>query len=197
MTLVNQIDKKIRDNKRGKIFFPSDFSKIGNPDAIRQSLNRLVKRGVIVRLSQGIYLFPKIDKELGRLYPSIDEIAKAIAKRDRARIIPTGLYALNVLGLSTQVPMKVVYLSDGAQRTITIGKQTVKFKKASPKNLATKGKISGLVIQALKEIGNGNLTENQKTVILKHLNKEVPDNIRYDAKLAPAWISRILMSSLK
>ena len=193
MSIEFQVDKKIKDNKRGKIFFPSNFSKIGNPDAIHQALNRLEEKGAIVRLSHGVYLFPKIDKELGILYPSIDDIAKAIAKRDRAKIMPTGIYALNILGLSTQVPMKVVYLSDGAQRTITIGKQTIKFKKTSPKNLHTKGEISSLIIQALKEIGKDNVTDEHKAIITKHLKKENPDNVRYDARLSPAWDSKILM----
>lgn len=197
MSVVDQIDKKIRDNKRGKIFFPGNFSKIGSPDSVHQALSRLEEKGVIIRLSHGVYLFPKIDKELGILYPSIDDIAKAIAKRDKAKIMPTGVYALNKLGLSTQVPMKVVYLSDGAQRTITIGNQTIKFKKTSPKNLHAKGEISSLVIQALKEIGKENVTDNQKAIILKHLEKENPENIRYDAKLAPVWISEILLSSIK
>jgi hypothetical protein len=190
-----QILKKIQDNKRGKIFFPSNFFKIDSSEKIHVALSRLEKKQVLVRLAHGIYLYPKIDKELGILYPPIDEIAKSIAKRDKARIIPTGVQALNLLGLSTQVPMKVVYLTDGAQRGITIGKQSIKFKKTSPKNLATKGEISGLVIQALREIGKGKVDDNQLKIILELLQKENPDNVRYDAALAPAWISKILLSA--
>jgi hypothetical protein len=196
MSIEDQILKKLKDNKRGKIFFPASFSKIGSPDAIHQALGRLEEKKILLRLAKGIYLYPKVDNELGVLYPPIDEIALAIAKRDKARIIPTGVQALNKLGLSTQVPMKVVYLTDGAQRSIRIGNQTIKFKKVTPKNLATKGEISSLVIQALREIGFDKATDEQIKALKILLQKEKTENVKYDAMLAPAWISKIMLSSI-
>jgi len=196
MSIEDQILNKLLGNKRGKLFFPASFLKIGSPDAIHQALGRLEKKKILLRLAKGIYLYPKVDNELGVLYPPIDEIALAIAKRDKARIIPTGIQALNKLGLSTQVPMKVVYLTDGAQRSIRIGNQTIKFKKVTPKNLATKGEISGLVIQALREIGYDKATDEQIKVIKSLLQKEKTENVKYDAMLAPAWISKIMLSSI-
>ena len=192
MSIEDQVFKKIKNYRRGKIFFPANFSKLGSEDAIHQALKRLTEKGILVRIAHGIYLYPKTDSELGILYPPIDEIAKAIAKRDKARIIPTGAQALNLLGLSTQVPMKVVYLTDGAQRNISIGNQSIKFKKTSPRNLATKGEISGLIIQALREIGKDNASAYQLRIIHEILQKEDPANVRNDAGLAPAWISRIM-----
>ena len=197
MSVEEQIIKTLKDNKRGKIFFPSNFFKIDSYEKIHVALGRLEKKQVLVRLAHGIYLYPKIDKELGVLYPPIDEIAKAIAKRDKARIIPTGVQALNLLGLSTQVPTKVVYLTDGAQRNIPIGNQSIKFKKTSPKNLAVKGDISNLVIQALREIGNGRVSDEQLKIIIEFLKKENPENVKYDTRLAPAWISKIMLSALE
>lgn len=197
MSVEEQIIKKLKDNKRGNIYFPYNFFEIDSFEKIHVALGRLEKKQVLVRLAHGIYLFPKIDKELGVLYPPIDEIAKAIAKRDKARIIPTGVQALNLLGLSTQVPMKVVYLTDGTQRNIAIGNQSIKFKKTSPKNLAVKGEISGLVIQALREIGDGRVSDEQLKIIIEFLKKENPENVKYDARLAPAWISKIVLSALK
>lgn len=197
MSIEDQVIKKIKDNKRGKIFFPASFSNLGSEDAIHQALKRLTEKGILLRIAHGIYLYPKIDPELGILYPPIDEIAKAIAKRDKARIIPTGAQALNLLGLSTQVPMKVVYLTDGAQRNISIGNQSIKFKKTSPRNLATKGEISGLIIQALREIGKDNASNDQLRIIHEILQKEDPANVRNDAGLAPAWISRIMATALE
>jgi hypothetical protein len=197
MSIEYQIFKKIKDNKRGKIFFPASFSKIGSDDAIHQALKRLSEKGTLLRIAHGIYLYPKTDSELGILYPPIDEIAKAIAKRDKARIIPTGIQALNLLGLSTQVPMKVVYLTDGAQRNITIGNQSIKFKKTSPKNLAVKGEISGLVLQAFREIGNGKVSDEQLRIIRELLRKENSAIVKNDARLAPAWISKIMLSALE
>jgi len=197
MSIEDQILKKIKNNKRGEIFFPDNFSKIGSDAAIHQALKRLLEKGILLRIAHGIYLYPKADPELGILYPPINEIAKAIAKRDKARIIPTGMQALNLLGLSTQVPMKVVYLTDGAQRNIFIGNQSIKFKKTSPRNLATKGKISGLVIQALREIGKGNVSSEQLSIINELLQKEDPANVSYDSRLAPSWIRKIMLSALE
>ena len=123
----------------------------------------MVKKEEISRVSRGIYARLKTHDIFGEIQPSTDDIAKAIAKRDKARIIPTGVLALNALGLSTQVPMKAVYLTDGSARTLTIGKRTIKFKKSSPRNFRAIGKISSLVIQALKEIDKDNDDEDSSS----------------------------------
>ena len=183
---------------KGRVLFVDDFLDLGSPDSIKKALYRLAnEKGLLIRLAHGIYLYPKTDKELGTLYPSTEEIAKAIARRDKARIIPTGIYALNRLGLSTQVPMKIVYLTDGATRLIKIGKRIISFKKTSPKNLMTLGEISTLVIQALKEIGQEDIDDEILKKIKVVLKKETEENILNDAKLAPAWINKILKQSLK
>lgn len=157
---------------------------------------RLKEKEILVRLAHGIYLYPKVDKELGVLFPSTEEIAKAIARRDKARIVPTGVQALNKLGLSTQVPMKVVYLTDGAARTVKVGKRTITFKKTSPKNLSLKGEISGLAIQALKTIGQNKVDEKTIEKIQAILKNEKKENIINDAKLSPAWINKILIQAI-
>jgi len=193
----NKIVKRISNYKRGKIFFPKNFIDFGSSYAINNALNRLEDEGFLIRLAHGIYLYPKKDELLGILYPSIDEIAKAIAKRDKATIIPTGVNALNKLGLSTQVPMNVVYLTDGSQREIKLGDRKIKFKKTSPKNLSTKGKLSGLAIQALKEIGQKNITDTVIYNFKKILSKENLKDLEHDAKLAPAWIAKLFFSIIK
>ncbi len=187
---------KVRSFNKGKLLFPDDFTGTGSADAIRQTLHRLVNRDILVRLAHGIYLYPKRDIELGILYPSIEDIAKAIAKRDKARIVPTGVTALNKLGLSEQVPLKSVYLTDGAPRSIQVGKRSIKFKKTTPKNLMAKGEISSLVIQALREIGKDNINEFQRDRINELLKKEERGNVMHDAKLAPVWIARIMMNAI-
>ncbi len=187
ISIENQVFKKIKDNKRGKISFPASFYDLGSEDAIHQALKRLTDKGLLLRIAHGIYLYPKTDPEVGILYPTMADIAK----RDKARIIPTGVQALNLLGLSIQVPMKVVYLTDGAQRNISIGNQSIKFKKTSPRNLAAKGDISGHVIQAFREIGKDNTSADQLRIIHELLQKEDPAIVKNDAGLAPAWISRI------
>jgi hypothetical protein len=193
----NKIAESLQTYPKGSVLFVDDFLDYGNPESAKKALLRLKEKEMLVRLAHGIYLYPKVDKELGVLFPSTEEIAKAIARRDKARILPAGVQALNKLGISTQVPMKVVYLTDGASRTVKVGKRTITFKKTSPKNLIVTGEISGLAIQALKAIGQNKLDEKTRDKILHILRKEKKENIINDAKLAPAWINKILMQSIQ
>lgn len=192
-----KVAKKLKQQQKGCILFADDFLDLASPESINKALFRLKEKGILIRLAHGIYLYPKTDNELGVLYPSTEEIAIAIAKRDRARTIPTGIQALNKLGLSTQIPLKAVFLTDGAARSIKIGKRTITFKKTSPKNLLAKGEISSLVIQALKSIGQNKLEIESLKKLQTILRKEKKENILHDAKLAPAWINKILMSVAK
>jgi len=191
-----QILKKIRKAKRGSLFFTEDFLSFGNSKAISKALERLVIKGDISRVARGIYARLENDPFIGLVKPGGEAIAKAIAKRDKARIIPTGVLALNFLGLSTQVPLNLVYLTDGAPRRINIGKRKILFKKTSPRNLATIGKISGLAIQALKEIGKDNITENEKQILLKHLKNEDKYRLEHDIRMAPEWIRIVMRQAL-
>ena len=187
-----QIIEKIKKAKRGSLFFIEDFLRFGNTKALSKALERLVKKEDISRVVRGIYARLEKDPILGFVKPGTEAIAKAIAKRDKSRIVPTGVLALNALGLSTQVPMNVVYLTDGAARQVNLEKRKIIFKKVSPKNLAAIGKISSLVIQGLKEIGKDNITEYEKQIILEHLKKEEKYRLEHDIRLAPEWI-RIIM----
>lgn len=193
----NRISEALKTYPNGSVLFVDDFLEYGNPESVKKALLRLKEKGILVRLAHGIYLYPKVDKELGVLYPSTEEIAKAIARRDKARIIPTGVQALNKLGLSTQVPMKVIYLTDGAARIVKVGKRTITFKKTSPKNLSVRGEISGLAIQALKTIGQNKVDEKTIEKIQTILKNEKKENIINDAKLSPAWIYKILMQAIQ
>ncbi len=131
LSIHKQIEARIKKLGRGCILFPADFYSLGSTEAIKKILLRLEKKGMLIRLAFGIYLYPKQSKLLGNITPSLEEIAKAIAKRDKARIVPAGSYALNALGLSTQVPLNAVYLTDGAARKVKVGKRTILFKNSS------------------------------------------------------------------
>lgn len=187
-----QVLKKIKKAKRGTLFFVDSFASVGTARSVNKALERLVKSGEVYRISTGIYFRPVKDKVLGILWPGIDEIAAAIARRDKARIIPTGSYALYKLGLTTQVPLNAVYYTDASSRKIKIGKQTITFKKASSRNLSAIGSISSLAIQALKTIGKDhvNVVEIQK--IRKLLRIEKPYHLKHDLKLAPEWIRKLI-----
>ena len=197
ISLELQILGKIKKARRGSLFFADDFLRFGNLKAISKALERLVEKKDISRVARGIYARLENDPILGPVSPSTEAVAKAIAKRDKARIVPTGVLALNALGLSTQVPMNVVYLTDGAARKIELGKRKIVFKKSSPKNLSAIGKISSLAIQALKEIGKDKVTEAEKRIILERLSKEEEYRLKHDIALAPEWIRIIMREALK
>jgi len=193
----NKIIAKIKKAKRGSLFFIEDFLNLGTSKAVSKALERLVEKKELSRVSRGIYSRLRIDPVLGAISPTTEEIAEAVRRRDKARIIPTGILALNALGLSTQVPMNLVYLTDGAARTIQIGKRKIVFKKTSPRNLAAIGSISSLAIQALREIGKDKVTEDEINSILRQLEKEDPYRLQHDIKLAPEWIRIIMRQALK
>lgn len=195
-SIEDKIYKKILRIKRGELLFPDDFNALGSSEAIRLALHRLEKEKRITRVAQGIYVRPVISEYIGEVLPSAEEVAKGIAKRDRIRIVPTGVYALSALGLSTQVPLKLVFLSDGAARVVKIGNRTIKFKKTTPKNLLAKGKISSLVIQALREIKINKVTDKEEKKIIDLLKKEKPEDLLHDIKLAPVWIQKIMKKAL-
>jgi hypothetical protein len=188
---------KIRKAARGSLFFTEDFLSFGSAKAVSKVLERLVISNELQRVARGIYARLASDPYLGRLNPTTEDIAEAIRRRDKARIIPTGSLALNALGLSTQVPINVVYYTDGSARKIELGNQRIVFKKTSPKNLSAIGKISSLVILALKEIGQGNVTEEELKIILSHLKKEDPYRLEHDIKIAPEWIRKIMRQAIK
>jgi hypothetical protein len=195
-SIEKRILNKIKKTQRGNLLFPDDFYLLGSSEAVRLALHRLEKEKEITRVAQGIYVRPKISEYIGEVMPSAEEIATAIAKRDKIRTVPTGVYALNALGLSTQIPMKIVLLTDGSPREIKVGKRTIKFKKTTPKSLLAKGEISRLVIQALKEIGNNYQTAEEEAKIMELLKKEKPQHLLHDIKLAPVWIQKIMKRAL-
>ncbi len=192
----DKVIAKIKKAKRGSLFFTEDFLSFGSAKTVAKALERMVEKEEVFRVARGIYARLEKDPILGLLKPSTEAIAQAIAKRDKARIVPTGILALNALGLSTQVPMNVVYLTDGAKRKIDLGKRKILFKNTAPKNLSAIGKISSLVIQALKEIGKDNCTENEIQIILKQLTKEEPYRLEHDIRLAPEWIRVIMRQAI-
>ena len=196
-SIVKEIENKLKSGRRGKILFASDFSSFGLPKAVNKAMERLTQSGMLIRLAQGIYLYPQTDTRLGLgvLYPTVETIAREIAKRDKARIVPTGIYALNALGFSTQIPMNVVFLTDGAARKIKIGNgQGIVFKRTVAKNLSYKNDVLILVVAALKEIGESKVTSEQLTKIKELILKEKQEDIMTDLQLAPAWIKKLILS---
>ena len=187
----SQILAAIARQGHGSVFVPADFLHLGSREAVDIVLHRLIRKGTIRRLARGVYDFPKEHPVLGPLSPSADAVAKALAGRDRTRLQPAGAYAANVLGLSEQVPAKAVFLTDGPSRTVKIGPTTIQLRRTTPKNMETAGRLSGLLIQALRELGKEHVTPKRR----EHLKRTLPADKRRelikDLRLAPAWMHPI------
>lgn len=194
-SVTSKVEHQIIALEKGSIFFPDDFVDLGTSDAVRQALTRLCKEGLIIRVAQGIYCYPEVEEKLGLgiLLPSFEQIAEAMAKRDYARIVPTGTYALNVLGLSTQVPMNYVYLTDGSKRHVEISNgRGITFKNTAPKNLAFKSRLAMLITFALKSLKKENVEDWQIRRIGELLQNEPKESVMADFKLMPVWIRNII-----
>lgn len=182
--------------KEGTIFIPDDFTTCGTPDAVRSGLSRLCRNGKLCRFAKGIYYIPTYDKWDGTLRePSLDAIALKIAQRDNARVIPTGAYALNKLGLSTQVPANIIYITDGSARQMRFGEEkSIIFRHSNDLgNFAYQSRLMQLAVLAMREIGEKTITENQKEIIKKMITEHVSEqDFNHDIVLAPTWIKTIL-----
>jgi hypothetical protein len=193
---MQSIDKyilsRIYGRGRGAVVVPTDFLDLGSREAVDLALYRMVKRGVLRRLARGIYDYPKTHPALGTLTPSAESIAKALSGRDQFRLQPAGAYAANLLGLSEQVPAKIVFLTDGPSRTVRIGPIAIQLRHTSLRNIASAGKPIGIVIQALRHLGKEHVTPDR----IAHLVRTLPTDERRafikDLKLAPTWMHPIL-----
>lgn len=196
-SLDSKVIQKIKKARRGSLFFVDDFLRFGNSKAVTKALERLVQKEELNRVARGIYARLEIHPQFGVIPPTTEDLAKAIAKRDKAKIAATGVLALHQLGLSTQVPLNAIYLTDGSARKIKLGKRSIVFKKTAPKNLAAIGEKSGLVIQALKELGAENISPEIEKKIIQILKKEKKYQLEHDIVLAPEWIRKIMRRAMK
>ncbi len=193
-SIDDKIISSLSKGGRGVAFSAARFAHYGNADAVRKAIVRLCNKNTVIRLARGIYYYPKIERKLGLgiIYPTVDEIAAAIANRDRVKIVPAGAYAVNKLGLSTQVPMNAVFLTTGEGRDVKIdnGRKII-FKQAGQKNFVFESSFAQLVCIALKEIGKDNLTQ-QQTDTLKQIINEQPRISEMDLKIMPEWIKKLI-----
>ncbi|MCF0206695.1 MAG: hypothetical protein HUK15_04640 [Bacteroidales bacterium] len=186
----------VKKAKGGKIFFPDDFVSCGTPDAVRSGLSRMCSEGILWRIAKGIYSKPQCDKWDGTpRKPSLDKIAHSIAQRDKARIAPTGAYALNKLGLSTQVPTNIIYITDGSARQVKFEEgNSITFKHSNElRNFAYQSSVMQFVVTAMREIGENALTEEQLTEIKRIITESVSEkDFKHDIVLAPTWVKTLL-----
>ena len=190
-TTEKRVLNRVYGKKRGWVFTPGHFLDVGSYSSVAMALKNLCDRSVIRRLARGVYDYPKQHPKLGDLLPKPEDIAQAIAGKDNLKIQPSGAYAANILGLSEQIPAKIVFLTNGTNRKITIRKQEIVLKQTTPKNMATAGRTSGLVIQALKHLGKENVGEKEIATLSQKLNDDDRAQLMKDIRHAPAWIGTI------
>lgn len=192
MVLTKEIRNTIERNGPGRLYMVQDFADLNNDGLVTRALSRLENEGMLIRLAQGLYLYPARNK-YGILFPTIEKIAYAIAEKDKARIIPSGLTALNRLGLSTQVATNAVYITDATARELAIGNRKIIFKRAAPRNFAYKSDLFPMVVAAMKELGKDGVTDEHLKIIKQVIGKYGDiDKIRYDYNIAPQWIKKKL-----
>jgi hypothetical protein len=191
-SIDSRIYKRICKMGRGSVFLAIHFKDLGSPGAIRLSLMRQAQAGTIRQIARGLYDYPRKDKVLGALAPSVESVAEALAFRYAIRLQPSGGYAANLLGLSEQVPMKVVFLTDGRNRQVTLGKLQIIFKHTTPQNMATAGKTSGMVIQAIRYLGQRHVDEKVITHLRQKLSRSDKKQLLKDLRFAPAWVAAVM-----
>lgn len=186
------VARRVSRASAGTVFTPAGFATFGSRDAVDKALQRLVARGALRRLARGLYDKPREDPLLGLLWPSVDEVLRVLVGKDRLRLQPAGAYAANLLGLTDQVPARIEFLTDGVGRTVQVGPMRIVLKRTTPRQMAAAGRISGLVIQALRSLGPAHVSPQR----LAHLQRTLPPAERRalldDLALAPAWMHPLL-----
>ncbi len=190
-SINNKIVKRIYSKGMGWCFTQKDFFDLGSPGAIRIALHRLEKKGTIRRIARGLYEYPKKHVNIGLLSPSPEKIIRALSVRDAIHFLPSGAFSANLLGLSEQVPAKIVYLTNGSTRRVKFGRQEIILKRTSPKILEA-GKNSGMVILALKHLGKTQVKRQHTEHLKISLNNRAKIQLQKDRKYAPIWMQHII-----
>jgi len=186
------VRSRIYGHARGWVFTPKHFFDLGSESAIDSALRRLKADGSIRQLTRGLYDYPVQDSILGAVTPSADTVARALVVRDAIRLQPSGAYAANLLGLSDQVPSRVVFLTDGPARRVKFGKREIILQHTTPRNMATAGRKSGTIIQALRHVGQKRVDDQVRVTLRRHITEEDLPRLRKDLIYAPAWIADLL-----
>ena len=186
------IDKDIlnRLNEQNiSVFTINDIIDLGSYDNLRKVLERMTKSGIFRRLIRGVYEIPKYNKTFNMIAPpSIDDIAKALARNFNWDIYPSGNYALNILGISTQIPSKYIYISSGPNRKYEYEGNIIFFKHATLKETSSFSYITNIVIQAFKELGKDNITNDIIKLIRQKFSSDEINLICEEAKKTTIWI---------
>lgn len=196
-TIVNNVKSRIIEHGQGWCFTPQHFIDLDSDTGVRSTLSRLVKSKVIRRLAQGIYDYPREHPILGLLPPKPEEVVRAISHKNGIQAQPSGAYAANLIGLSEQMPGRIVFLTNGPSKEIKIGNQTIIFRTAAEKTMRPAGTKIGLVIQALKNIGKEHIDSSMQIKIRQFLAGTNQTEYLRDLKYAPQWIRALILTLIE
>jgi hypothetical protein len=183
-----QVLQRIQSQGPGWVFTPADFADLGSRTAVASALARSKAAGTIRLLGRGLYDTPVVHPVLGMLWPAIESVAKALERKEGIRLQPSGVYAANLLGLSEQVPAQVVFLTDGATRTVKVGPTQISLKRTTPRNMAAAGRLSAMMIQAFRSLGATNITPQRIARLRENLPAMERVTLLHDIALAPEWM---------
>ena len=188
-SVKNKIVSRIYGHKKGYVFSADAFNDIAIRNSVDKSLSELYREGVVRRLSTGIYDYPNFDERLGGMIaPDIDKVANVIAKKNGWRIQPSGALAANILGLSTQVPAKSIYLTDGQSKTIKIGNRTLIFKRVPPRELLPGSEIVILITQSLRWLGKNAVGNREISQLQRILNEKDKKTLLKETRHMEEWL---------
>lgn len=187
--IQHKIEENIKMRNSNDVFFISDYTDIGKYDSVKKAVNRLEQKGSIIRVIDGLYTIPKYSRLTGELiHPSINDITRALARKFGWTIIPTGDTCLNILGISTQMPARYEYISDGPYRNYDIYGFTISFKHTTNKEVTHLSNKSGLIVQALKALGKNNIDSYSIQKIRSILNEEDKKVLLIECKTVTSWV---------
>lgn len=197
-SIEKKIISRIYGHGRGWTFSQNDFTNASSRSSIDTSLHRLEKKGTIRRALRGIYYYPRFSQRLNReLSPDIDQVAQALARKFNWRIQPNGPAALNILGLSTQVPGEYVYLSDGPDRNYTVGKTRLLFRHTAVKDAGFRLTESAVIVQALKSLGKERITPHVIAALRKWLDPRLCSRLLNDTRIVTGWVYQVIREICK
>lgn len=194
---TNKVKEIISSHKAGWVFTHVDFNELGNVSTIERILSRLVESGDIKRIRRGIYYVPEHSR-WGEVPPSQSDVVKALAKSMNVSFLPDGANALHQLGLTKQIPMKQVYLTDKQISTISIGKVNIEFRKVSPQKLSGSDSIAGVYLSAIEYLGKEEtLQESVKSQVASTLDKSKIDELKHASQNRAVWVREVVADILQ
>lgn len=196
MNVTHPIAEKILGRLRSRVGVAvptGDFLDLGARSAVDQALARLVRQGTIRRVRRGLYELPRMGKLLNQpMVQSPDELVRTWARKNGLRVVPSGAQAANLLGLSTQVPAKIVYYTNGRTQNLTLGPYSIKFLNRGPKTMDLRGRVAPLVLEALRYLGRSGVTpevvQRLHSILSRKDKTELNRNLRY----AAAWMKPVM-----